>query len=607
MPPRASSPSRSDASVETARHTQSGSHAAAARLVAVTGPPPNEDAQQTGVYVLLNGLLCRTADKTGRFSPSDVFAGVSHDPARASLPVPSLASEKDQNSFLRDAADTATTARGFDVDCPIFNTFGVMTGGVLINPFDDTFVDYTQRTPYTVAGPAPSRSCPSTASEAHSQSHCDAPMAEVHAANELAFRRGDFSAIRPTAALTLCTSELALPPPAPMPCTRTTGPKGLAISEQTAQPPLSSAVAHAKKYSKAHHHDVTASAWAVEQWYNTLALPPDLTAASARRHKSTWSDAEALRPRLQHSNVLRATQAASSLRPAIPFLYRDHGLPLPASPADHFDFNAEANADNDLVDVPDRGVRCGAASFVCYSGDLGLIHRSANPARETSMDQRVPSLTVRLQKRLRPYSNNEIEQKAKDTSEAESEMLHKRAKHVEDLKTSGDAPPSSSAVPAAITGSEKDISKEVEKDVLEYFLIPYSSDRPRSAAYLLFSLYFNHLGLLCNGVRLTGETAATSAPRRLRAGRCTWDLCPASVYDVAAEVQRKRKLTRALWSDSALTFPGGSRWSTTASNKTAVSDAFNALMIGHRDVFLHRILELNAHLHSLAGEGQQPL
>jgi hypothetical protein len=526
------------------------------------------DPRHIGVFVYLNGLLCRTADMKGRFCPGDVFGGVDHAPARVGLPLPTPRNDTEQRSLLRSAAGTERDTKGFESDCPIFNTFGVLSGGVLIDPFDETFVDYTQASPYTFTNVKPSASntaCTRTAAPC-------AAVEDVHVRNELAFRRGNFEHIRPTSALTLCTSERPLPKPAPT--------KPTAKSE--------AALRRSQRRSR-----VSASACAVDEWYGRLTLPRSTTSANTERHRATWRDAEAFRQLLMDDGVSRVVEPQSFFPPAIPFLYRERGTVLHRDDVGHLRDMSAANTEEDgggVADIAPRGVRTAAASFVCYSGQPRFAEDSFNPARPLGSKQRVPPVQARLQKRLRPY----------DAKEAAQEPAQKRRQD----NTSGETPLTS---PAADSEILRDC-KKTQDEVMEYFLVPYGSDCPRSAAYQFFLVYFNHLGLLYNGTRLTGETEATSIPPKLsHADPCEWGICPDTEYSAEAEVRRKRQITRRLWSNPETGFAGGSRWSTTARNRTAVSAAFTALMVDNRDALLMRIQTLNAYLHRLQAEAPAPV
>lgn len=549
-----------------------------------------DEVRNTGVYVYINGLLCRTADNTGCFCPSDVFGGVDRCPVSASLPVPSFKDDDNRRILLRAAEDSGATAMTCESDCPIFNTFGVLTGGVLINPFDGTFADYTQTTPCTLAGVAPSSRSSSVwwrQTEAR-QAAADA----VRLANEFAFRRGDFAHIRPITALTLCTSELPLPPPTPsseassepyFPASE----NGAAVRPAPSRPPL-----------RRQHFFTTSSV--VDSWYDRLAVPGDVTLADAAQYKAVWQDAEAFRQALMHDSVSRAMSPPGFFPPSVPFLYRERGTPLCLEDEQkerHLWDTSLQDADGagDAADVPLPGVRSAAAAFVCYSGQPRFVRDQCNPSREKTKEQRAPPLPMRLQKRLRPY----------DAAKPARVPVQRRLEPNSVPDASVGAPRDRLAGEESSENARND--NEVEQDVEECFLTPYSSDHPRESAFNYFLVYFNHLGLLRNGTRITGETEATSVRELKHHERYTWDLCPEAAYDVAAEVRRKRLVTRALWTHAAKSFPGGSRWSTTGGNIGVVSIVFAALMASHRDALLQRISTLNAYLHKLHETAPDPI
>ncbi|KPI84697.1 hypothetical protein ABL78_6243 [Leptomonas seymouri] len=538
--------------------------------VAVPSPAPalpgSESTRHCGVFLYINGLLCRTADSTGEFRPCDVFGGVDRVPVCTSFPVPTLVKDGEQSVLPRDAAGTEKGAVAFESDCPIFNTFGVLTGGVLIDPFNETFADYTQTTPYTVMGIKSSGRNALVLPEEH-----PSDAEEVRNANELAFRRGDFARIRPESAVTLCTSELTLPPPAPVLSASSS------IVKQTARCP---ALRRYRFY---------VSTAMVDEWYDKLAIPSGVTPKEAEGHKRTWQDAEAFRQRLMNDSVSRSLEPQNFFPPAIPFLYRERGAPVRVKPEEERagvgsplgGSTIDAESDGGLVDVSLPGVRSAASAFVCYSGQPRFSTDGLNPSRPTAREQRTPPLPVRLRKRLRPYTSAEY------TRGQSRRMLEQR--NAQDYSTE-----------SLWDGAASD--NRGGHDTKEYFLVPYSSDHPRAAAFCLFQTYFNHLGLLCNGTRVTGETEASSVRELPRGGRHEWGLCPDEEYTVEAEVHRKRRITRALWSNAEKSFPGGSRWSTTGGNHRVVSAAFTALMTSNRDALLERIHALHLHLRRLCEE-----
>ncbi|RNF17288.1 uncharacterized protein Tco025E_04876 [Trypanosoma conorhini] len=85
-------------------------------------------------FFFLNGILCRTETADASFRPSDIFVG--RDP-----PPRGTATLGDASRIVDDAAATPASA-DVDRDCPIFNTFGVLSGGVLLDPNTRRFVDF---------------------------------------------------------------------------------------------------------------------------------------------------------------------------------------------------------------------------------------------------------------------------------------------------------------------------------------------------------------------------------------------------------------------------------------------------------------------------------
>nr|CCD13801.1 unnamed protein product [Trypanosoma congolense IL3000] len=92
-------------------------------------------------YILINNILCRTESPSGSFRPQDVFCGLD-PPPRATLALGDVsphwsALPKGYNRDLRSRADSVSR------DCPIFNVFGVMSGGVLVEHPGCGFLDFT--------------------------------------------------------------------------------------------------------------------------------------------------------------------------------------------------------------------------------------------------------------------------------------------------------------------------------------------------------------------------------------------------------------------------------------------------------------------------------
>ncbi|RNF04893.1 hypothetical protein TraAM80_05031 [Trypanosoma rangeli] len=85
-------------------------------------------------FFFLNSILCRTETADASFRPSDVFVG--RDP-----PPRGTATLGDASRIVDDAT-APTFSADVDRDCPIFNTFGVLSGGVLIDPNTRCFVDF---------------------------------------------------------------------------------------------------------------------------------------------------------------------------------------------------------------------------------------------------------------------------------------------------------------------------------------------------------------------------------------------------------------------------------------------------------------------------------
>ncbi|EPY16770.1 hypothetical protein STCU_11012 [Strigomonas culicis] len=101
---------------------------------------------QEGRFILINGILCRTADDTGTFCPSDVFSG--YDPG-SFLKAPqsqslseTLAANLTQEELQTESLPTVNSS------CPLYRHFSVLSGGVLINTKNNVFLDFTDPATY---------------------------------------------------------------------------------------------------------------------------------------------------------------------------------------------------------------------------------------------------------------------------------------------------------------------------------------------------------------------------------------------------------------------------------------------------------------------------
>lgn len=503
---------------------------------------------EPGVFLLLNGFVCRTADASGRFRPAEVFAGVHREAATAPPTMPSANAH-----FSLSAGSAEETRRSIDSDCPLFNCFGVLSGGVIIDPIDGSFMEFTDAAVYT----------PSTVAaqvDTGNDTQDDLARCTLQQANEHAFRTGATHLIRPECPLILCTSELPLPPrSSDRPLNRF----------KCRSSPLSAAGSTGPTVTSA-RHAAQMGMENVEKWLNQLAPHPGHRPQSPRRQAWTtvWADAEEFRLSMRAHSDVRASEASLYLPPRIPFPLRFRGQPISLieeganeSPAASQQQQPDREA-NSATAVPPDGVRCAAASFTCYTGVPRFATATDTAPRFDSAEFAKGTAVARLRKRLRPY--------------CETSSLGRRRS-----------------------------SSDYDEADREGFLIPFTDSTPRHAAFALFLLYFNHLGVLCNGVRVTGETAASSCLDGLDVGSTTWGLCPKYLYDVRAEVERKRRVTRELREHPERTFAGGTRWSTTARNRDAVAAAWTALLLSSRTALLERITELNRHIHKLHDEKQR--
>lgn len=205
---------------------------------------------EEGRFIFINNILCKTADDTGSFCPRDVFnslalvAPVRDMPAKEqqtgfSLPQPpwmcmsgaggtpshtvhsANTTEGMSNHYLHataagagaSASATAVTMCEeddddddddvYETDCHVFNTFGILSGGVLIDLRTRRFVDGSDARRFT---PALS-SCRGTTQDGDDDAEEDeASRSAVVRSNLVAYGAGQTNDIRAESALIFCSS-----------------------------------------------------------------------------------------------------------------------------------------------------------------------------------------------------------------------------------------------------------------------------------------------------------------------------------------------------------------------------------------------------------------
>ncbi|CAJ1028948.1 hypothetical protein Q4I30_005021 [Leishmania utingensis] len=449
------------------------------------------------------------------------------------------------------ASSPEETRRTVDSDCPLFNCFGVLSGGVIIDPIDESFVEFTSSVVYT----------PSTMAvddDTEHSTHDNPARRTLQQANEHVFRTGETHLIRPECPLIVCTSELPLPPSGSDPCPKHFTCHTSSFSAAGSTGPTVTSPRHAVKIGMDN----------VNRWLSRLATRPGHQGQSPKCQawRTVWTDAEELRLFMRSHRDVRGSGVSLYLPPRLPFPLCFRGQPISlvedvesqsATGTQQYPPDLEANS---AAAVPPDGVRCVAASFTCYTGVPRFAAATDTTPRFDAVEFARGTVVTRLRKRLRPYAETASLGRCRDSSDPDEE---------------------------------------------ERFLVPLTGSTPRQAAFALFLMYFNHLGILCNGVRITGEAVASSCAEGLDWGTTTWDLCSKCLYDVRAEVERKRRITRQLREQPEHIFAGGTRWSTTARNRDAVAAAWTALLLSSREALLERIMELNRHIHNLHEEKQR--
>ncbi|RHW68150.1 class I transcription factor A [Trypanosoma brucei equiperdum] len=106
-------------------------------------PPASDEATNVAGhrYILINNILCRTETSDGSFRPSDVFVGL--DPPPRGTATLGSAAEDNCNHLSVGEFDPTAYVDSISKDCSIFNVFGVMSGGVLVDSESRGFIDFT--------------------------------------------------------------------------------------------------------------------------------------------------------------------------------------------------------------------------------------------------------------------------------------------------------------------------------------------------------------------------------------------------------------------------------------------------------------------------------
>lgn len=285
-----------------------------------------------GVFLYLNDILCCTADSSGSFRPSDVFRGADRVTRQAAEKLPSLKSDSEPLPTLIDGytADHGTLEGVLESDCPIFSSFGVLSGGVVVDAWDASFVDYTSTDVFTPS--LLTSSLPETERTA------------LREKNKEAYRWGMSQSILAEASITV----LAVP-----------------------RPPLLPGDLHHVPREFSRKKNAVQSREIVEAREHTLALPEATSPQLSTRLKDylfTLSDLEQYRANL-------CTTAVEPLQPlrSIPHVFQCGGVV--------YNGTDEAKSLSDPLWIPPRGVRSRASSFFCYSGLPTAMDEARHPRR----------------------------------------------------------------------------------------------------------------------------------------------------------------------------------------------------------------------------------
>ncbi|CCW71105.1 unnamed protein product [Phytomonas sp. Hart1] len=191
-------------------------------------PPPSQGRSpgsvtvaDAGRFFYLNGILCKSFAADGAFRPSAVFPAV--DAVAHTLATPTGEEEGDPIPLsLRP-----------NLDDPILNTFGVLSKGVLMDPWDGHFVDFADPQVWApslldAAGETSSREAKGTGGDLppkqfplqkpsariprlqrlslHASSTSSLSLETLHRQNQDFYEQGDFSGLRAQACVLLCSS-----------------------------------------------------------------------------------------------------------------------------------------------------------------------------------------------------------------------------------------------------------------------------------------------------------------------------------------------------------------------------------------------------------------
>lgn len=169
----------------------------------------------SGRFLLLNRILCQSADDDGAFRPSDIFTGTTVN-AVVTTPLSKPVAQVVRNGSLPVSTEEILpaladlSAKVADVDCPIFNTFGVLSGGIMIDPWNATFVDFTDPEVFQPSILASSDSLAERQTGVEVRKGVvqtgQVDESRVTTSNSRYYQQGLFGSIKPEAAITLCAS-----------------------------------------------------------------------------------------------------------------------------------------------------------------------------------------------------------------------------------------------------------------------------------------------------------------------------------------------------------------------------------------------------------------
>ncbi|CCW60991.1 unnamed protein product [Phytomonas sp. EM1] len=543
-----------------------------------------------GRFFYINGILCKTFADDGSFRPSDIFPHLEADfdlPSLAhSSAAPGIDHGNDEAHVVVDErnADSITQSVRPNLDDPILNSFGVMSKGVLMDPWDRCFVDFTDPQVFTPSlfrtsepsdlsshgtlGPAKElrkkRSNPGKRSTRPPRKQASTVLPEggptpeeLRSRNAHYYETGEFQHVRGEACIILCSSLEPLDRSASLEAWKTN-----VLHDAT---PFS--WPYSNKYLS--HSTLNSLVGRYVKWiFTACKLPAAAVDPRTDRHRSF---VDALTFMEKYRLLMKIRKPQSTYLPAgIPFPFQLHGRALGG------EVQGEASEANNQT--AEQGPS--KSSNPSQSGEMrvgdGSPLSSSSPASSFGCFTGKPTMcrggysTIRTDIFSRSNANN---------------VALDIGKYVMPLR-------------ALDCKRAREMLREIERP----YLYPPKHLSRWARAWWIFCVYFSYLGLVGGPFLSRAKTNASaeesSSSPKSEASRFECKLCPDDEYSVSAEVHRKCLDEDALWhaEDSGSDRMLGSL----SPSKSEIADVWNFMICNEdRDRILERLSRIESYLDKL--------